>query len=115
MYYEREYDPYYNNGSDIVQDSSGTIYIDGQPYDDRDKEDAAAAGFDNVFDYKAYLYHLPNRDAVRALQRQLGLKEDGLFGINTERAYQEYLRQHPEEAVYDDAIPVHRMGGWIHC
>lgn len=47
-YYAR---PYWNNGNPIIQNSDGTLFINRQQFDDRDK--AAAAGFDNVFDYKA--------------------------------------------------------------
>lgn len=44
-YYARDTDPYWNP---IIQNSDGTLFINGQQFDDRDK--AAAAGFD---DYKA--------------------------------------------------------------
>lgn len=43
----RYYTTHWNNGNPIIQ---GTLFINGQQFDDRDK---AAAGFDNVFDYKA--------------------------------------------------------------
>lgn len=49
-YYARDVDPHWDNGRAITQGSDGTLYIGGQQFDDRDK---AAAGFDNVFDYKA--------------------------------------------------------------
>ena len=49
-YYARDTNPHWNNGNPIIQDSDGTLFINGQQFDDRDK---AAAGFDNVFDYKA--------------------------------------------------------------
>lgn len=52
-YYARDTDPYWN----IIQNPDGTLFINGQQFDDRDK---AAAGFDNVFDYKAAEKKLQN-------------------------------------------------------
>ena len=36
-------------------------------------------------------------EEVAELQRQLGLKHDGLFGINTEKAYYNYVRSNLQE------------------
>ena len=36
-------------------------------------------------------------EEVSELQRQLGLKPDGLFRINTEKAYYNYMRSNPQE------------------
>ena len=47
-------------------------------------------------------------EEVAELQRQLGLKPDGLFGINTEKAYYDYMRSNPQE-VADRYI----SDGWI--
>lgn len=107
-YYARDTDPYWNNGNPIIQNSDGTLFINGQQFDDRDKAAAAAAGFDNVFDYKATRAGLSSREEVAELQRQLGLKPDGLFGINTEKAYYDYMRSNPQE-VADRYI----SDGWI--
>lgn len=107
-YYARDTDPYWNNGNPIIQNSDGTLFINGQQFDDRDKAAAAAAGFDNVFDYKAARAGLSSREEVAELQRQLGLKPDGLFGINTEKAYYDYMRSNPQE-VADQYI----SDGWI--
>lgn len=107
-YYARDTDPHWNNGNPIIQDSDGTLFINGQQFDDRDKAAAAAAGFDNVFDYKAARAGLSSREEVAELQRQLGLKPDGLFGINTEKAYYDYMRSNPQE-VADRYI----SDGWI--
>lgn len=107
-YYARDVDPHWNNGNPIIQDSDGTLFINGQQFDDRDKAAAAAAGFDNVFDYKAARAGLSSREEVAELQRQLGLKPDGLFGINTEKAYYDYMRSNPQE-VADRYI----SDGWI--
>lgn len=107
-YYARDIDPYWNNGNPIIQNSDGTLFINGQQFDDRDKAAAAAAGFDNVFDYKAARAGLSSREEVAELQRQLGLKPDGLFGINTEKAYYDYMRSNPQE-VADQYI----SDGWI--
>lgn len=57
-----------------------------------------AAEFDNVFDYKA-------ARAVAELQRQPGLKPDGLFGINTEKAYYDYMRSNPQEVADRYILP----------
>lgn len=107
-YYARDTDPHWNNGKSIIQNSDGTLFINGQQFDDRDKALAAAAGFDNVFDYKAARAGLNSRKEVAELQRQLGLKPDGLFGINTEKAYYDYMRSNPQE-VADRYI----SDGWI--
>lgn len=106
-YYARDTDPHWNNGNPIIQDSDGTLFINGQQFDDRDK---AAAGFDNVFDYKAARAGLSSREEVAELQRQLGLKPDGLFGINTEKAYYDYMRSNPQEVADRYILP---NNGWI--
>ena len=61
-----------------------------------------------MFDYKAARAGLSSREEVAELQRQLGLKPDGLFGINTEKAYYDYMRSNPQE-VADQYI----SDGWI--
>ena len=106
-YYARDTDPHWNNGNPIIQNSDGTLFINGQQFDDRDK---AAAGFDNVFDYKAARAGLSSREEVAELQRQLGLKPDGLFGINTEKAYYDYMRSNPQEVADRYILP---NEGWI--
>ena len=109
-YYARDTDPHWNNGNPIIQNSDGTLFINGQQFDDRDKAAAAAAGFDNVFDYKAARAGLSSREEVAELQRQLGLKPDGLFGINTEKAYYDYMRSNPQEVADRYILP---NDGWI--
>ena len=47
-------------------------------------------------------------EEVAELQRQLRLKPDGLFGINIEKAYYDYMRSNPQE-VTDRYI----SDGWI--
>ena len=110
IYYARDTDPHWNNGNPIIQNSDGTLFINGQQLDDRDKAAAAAAGFDNVFDYKAARAGLSSREEVAELQRQLGLKPDGLFGINTEKAYYDYMRSNPKEVADKYILP---NDGWI--
>lgn len=44
------------------------------------------------------------------LQRQLGLKLDGLFGINTEKTYYDYMRLNPQEVADRYILP---NDGWI--
>ena len=109
-YYARDVDPHWDNGRAITQGSDGTLYIGGQQFDDRDKAAAAAAGFDNVFDYKAARAGLSSREEVKALQQQLGLPADGLFGINTEKAYYDYMRSNPQEVADRYILPNDR---WI--
>lgn len=109
-YYARDVDPHFDNGRAITQGSDGTLYIGGQQFDDRDKAAAAAAGFDNVFDYKAARAGLSSREEVKALQQQLGLPADGLFGINTEKAYYDYMRSNPQEVADRYILP---NDGWI--
>lgn len=109
-YYVRDVDPHWDNGRAITQCSDGTLYIGGQQFDDRDKEAAPAAGFDNVFDYKAARAGLSSREEVKALQQQLGLPVDGLFGINTEKAYYDYMRSNPQEVADRYILP---NDGWI--
>lgn len=109
-YYARDVDPHWDNGRAITQGSDGTLYIGGQQFDDRDKAAAAAAGFDNVFDYKAARAGLSSREQVKALQQQLGLPADGLFGINTEKAYYDYMRSNPQEVADRYILP---NDGWI--
>lgn len=50
-----------------------------------------------MFDYKAAIAGLSSREEVAELQRQLGLKPDVMFGINTEKAYYDYMRSNPQE------------------
>lgn len=109
-YYIRDVDPHWDNGRPIIQSSDGTLYIGGQQFDDRDKAAAAAAGFDNVFDYKAAIAGLSSREQVKALQQQFGLPVDGLFGINTEKAYYDYIRSNPQEVADRYILP---NDGWI--
>lgn len=109
-YYARDVDPHWDNGRTITQGSDGTLYIGGQQFDDRDKAAAAAAGFDNVFDYKAARAGLSSREQVKALQQQLGLPADGLFGINTEKTYYDYMRSNPQEVADRYILP---NDGWI--
>lgn len=44
-------------------------------------------------------------EEVAELQRQLGLKPDGLFGINTEKAYYNYMRSNPQEVTDRYILP----------
>lgn len=52
--------------------------------------------------------YVSSREEVAELQRQLGLKPNGLFGINTEKAYYDYMRSNLQE-VSDRYI----SDGWI--
>lgn len=52
--------------------------------------------------------HASSREEVAELQRQLGLKPDWLFGINTEKEYYDYMRSNLQEVV-DRYI----SDGWI--
>ena len=49
-------------------------------------------------------------EEVAELQRQLGLKPDGLFGINTEKVYYDYMRSNPQEVTDRYILP---NDGWI--
>ena len=73
----------YSDGT--IRTNSGEVIGTTESYNNYKK-----AGYNNIFDYNAAKAGYNSREAVKQLQKQLGLKADGLWGRQTEEAYKAY-------------------------
>lgn len=88
--------PYYYNGSgytnDFIQDSDGNIYSSQGELLGNVGNDARLAGYDDIFDYNAVKAGV-DPSQVADIQQLLGINPDGKWGVITQAAYQNALKQ----------------------
>lgn len=88
--------PYYYDGAnyttDFIQGSDGNIYNSQGELLGNVGNDARLAGYNDIFDYNAAKAGI-DPSQVSAIQKMLGVKDDGRWGAVTQAAYQNAMKQ----------------------